>query len=53
MNDELTIAGKRFGSRLILGTGKYASPELCSMHVTREIQRTTGLGEIPIEVKAK
>jgi thiazole synthase len=29
MEDELIIAGKRFGSRLILGTGKYASPELC------------------------
>ncbi len=29
MNDELVIAGKRFSSRLILGTGKYASPELC------------------------
>ncbi len=27
--DELTIAGKRFTSRLILGTGKYASPEIC------------------------
>jgi thiazole synthase len=29
MKDELTIAGKTFRSRLILGTGKYASPELC------------------------
>ena len=29
MEDELIIAGKRFRSRLILGTGKYASPELC------------------------
>jgi len=29
MNDDLVIAGKRFRSRLILGTGKYASPELC------------------------
>jgi thiazole synthase len=29
MNDHLIIAGKRFHSRLILGTGKYASPELC------------------------
>jgi thiazole synthase len=29
MEDELIIAGKLFGSRLILGTGKYASPELC------------------------
>jgi thiazole synthase len=29
MEDDLIIAGKRFGSRLILGTGKYASPELC------------------------
>jgi thiazole synthase len=29
MKDELTIAGKTFHSRLILGTGKYASPELC------------------------
>ena len=28
-------------------------PKFCSMHVTREIQRTTGLGEIPVEVKAK
>ena len=27
--DPLIIAGKRFRSRLILGTGKYASPELC------------------------
>ena len=27
--DDLTIAGKRFSSRLILGTGKYANPELC------------------------
>ncbi len=27
MNDRLTIAGKTFGSRLFLGTGKYASPE--------------------------
>ncbi len=27
--DDLIIAGKRFRSRLILGTGKYASPELC------------------------
>jgi len=24
-------------------------PKFCSMHVTREIQRTTGLGEIPLE----
>ena len=29
MEDELTIAGKRFHSRLILGTGKYSSPEVC------------------------
>ncbi|MEX2158753.1 MAG: thiazole synthase [Dehalococcoidia bacterium] len=29
MEDELIIAGRRFRSRLILGTGKYASPELC------------------------
>ena len=29
MNDDLIIAGKRFRSRLILGTGKYASPEAC------------------------
>jgi len=27
--DKLTIAGKAFGSRLILGTGKYDSPETC------------------------
>jgi len=27
MDDQLTIAGKRFSSRLFLGTGKYASPE--------------------------
>ena len=26
-------------------------PKFCSMHVTREIQRTTGLGEIPLEAK--
>ncbi len=25
-------------------------PKFCSMHVTREIQRTTGLGELPLEV---
>jgi thiazole synthase len=29
MEDDLTIAGKRFRSRLILGTGKYSSPEVC------------------------
>ena len=29
MNDHLTIAGRTFRSRLILGTGKYASPEAC------------------------
>ena len=29
MEDELTIAGKHFRSRLILGTGKYSSPEVC------------------------
>ena len=29
MEDELIIAGKRFRSRLILGTGKYSSPEVC------------------------
>jgi thiazole synthase len=29
MNDQLTIAGKTFNSRLILGTGKYNSPETC------------------------
>ena len=29
MEDELTIAGKRFQSRLILGRGKYSSPEVC------------------------
>ncbi|MCH7837459.1 MAG: phosphomethylpyrimidine synthase ThiC, partial [Chloroflexi bacterium] len=23
-------------------------PKFCSMHVTREIQRTTGLGELPL-----
>jgi thiazole synthase len=28
-NDHLIIAGRQFRSRLILGTGKYASPELC------------------------
>jgi thiazole synthase len=28
-NDRLTIAGKSFGSRLMVGTGKYASPEEC------------------------
>ena len=28
-------------------------PKFCSMHVTREIQRTTGLGEIPLETKAE
>ncbi|OGO53433.1 MAG: thiazole synthase [Chloroflexi bacterium RBG_16_68_14] len=27
--DDLTIASKRFRSRLILGTGKYSSPEVC------------------------
>jgi thiazole synthase len=29
MDDALTIAGKTFRSRLILGTGKYTSPEAC------------------------
>ena len=29
MSDNLLIAGKEFGSRLILGTGKYDSPETC------------------------
>lgn len=29
MDDTLTIAGKQFGSRLMVGTGKYASPEEC------------------------
>jgi thiazole synthase len=29
MGDELTIAGRTFRSRLILGTGKYSSPEVC------------------------
>jgi thiazole synthase len=29
LNDGLVIAGKSFGSRLMLGTGKYASPEEC------------------------
>jgi thiazole synthase len=29
MEDTLTIAGRQFSSRLFLGTGKYASPELC------------------------
>lgn len=29
MEDDLIIAGKRFRSRLILGTGKYTSPEVC------------------------
>ncbi len=29
MNDNLVIAGKEFSSRLILGTGKYDSPETC------------------------
>lgn len=29
MDDSLTIAGKSFRSRLIIGTGKYASPEAC------------------------
>jgi thiazole synthase len=28
-NDELIIAGKRFTSRLMVGTGKYDSPEAC------------------------
>jgi thiazole synthase len=28
-NDELVIAGKSFRSRLMVGTGKYASPEEC------------------------
>ncbi len=28
-NDTLTIAGKSFRSRLILGTGKYTSPDAC------------------------
>ena len=29
MEEPLIIAGKRFRSRLILGTGKYSSPEVC------------------------
>ena len=29
MDDRLTIAGKQFESRLMVGTGKYASPEEC------------------------
>jgi thiazole synthase len=29
VNDSLIIAGKRFRSRLILGTGKYTSPGVC------------------------
>ncbi len=29
MDEFLTISGKRFRSRLILGTGKYESPEVC------------------------
>jgi thiazole synthase len=29
VSDELVIAGKTFRSRLILGTGKYTSPEVC------------------------
>jgi thiazole synthase len=29
MQDELVIAGKRFSSRLMIGTGKYADPETC------------------------
>ena len=28
-------------------------PKYCSMHVTREIQRTTGLGEIPLAAQKK
>jgi thiazole synthase len=28
-DDDLIIAGKRFHSRLILGTGKYSNPEVC------------------------
>jgi phosphomethylpyrimidine synthase len=28
-------------------------PKFCSMHVTREIQRTVGLGEIPLEAKER
>jgi thiazole synthase len=28
-NDSLTIAGRSFRSRLIIGTGKYTSPEVC------------------------
>ena len=28
-DDELTIASKSFGSRLMVGTGKYGSPEAC------------------------
>ena len=28
-DDQLTIAGKSFGSRLMVGTGKYGSPEAC------------------------
>jgi thiazole synthase len=28
-NDELVIAGKHFRSRLMVGTGKYSSPEAC------------------------
>jgi len=29
MNDPLVIAGKTFTSRLIIGTGKYTSPDVC------------------------
>jgi thiazole synthase len=29
MSDELTIAGKSFNSRLMVGTGKYESPDQC------------------------
>jgi thiazole synthase len=29
MNDDLVIAGKMFRSRLIVGTGKYSSPDVC------------------------
>jgi thiazole synthase len=29
MQDELVIAGKRFSSRLMIGTGKYDSPQAC------------------------
>ncbi len=55
MLDSFTLAGKTFGSRLIIGTGKYRSfPEMQAAHLASGAEMVTvAVNRVPLDRKTE